>query len=184
LIVDYCILIICLGIEVSIITINIHRIKPSFYRHKKIFFCAGFWDWHCLYINQSYNHGHKIKENGKLHRNIILCITGRMVDARKQLLVKEKELTRLNDALSAKRRRIAMGKIDKTYLFDGPEGKIPFRSLEGRSQLIVQHFMFGPGWKEGCVGCSFTADHMKERSRIFGNMMFHLSPFHAHRLPR
>ena len=50
--------------------------------------------------------------------------------------------------------------VNKTYVFDGPNGKETFADLfDGRSQLLIQHFMMGPGWKEGCVGCSFGADH-------------------------
>ena len=81
--------------------------------------------------------------------------------ARKELLAKEKELTRLRDQLSAERRNLPWVKIDKPYVFDGPDGKETLADLfDGRSQLIVDHFMLGPGWKEGCVGCSFGADHI------------------------
>jgi len=81
--------------------------------------------------------------------------------ARKELLIKEKELTRLNDQLSAQRRNLPWVKIDKTYEFDTLTGKQTLADLfEGRSQLIIKHFMFGPGWKEGCVGCSFGSDHI------------------------
>jgi hypothetical protein len=81
--------------------------------------------------------------------------------ARKRLLVKEKELTRQRDAVSAERRRLPMVKIDKQYEFDGPHGKERLADLfDGRSQLIVYHFMLGAGWKEGCEGCSFLADHV------------------------
>ena len=53
-------------------------------------------------------------------------------------------------------------KIDKPYLFDGPKGKETLADLfDGRSQLIIKHFMLGPGWKEGCVGCSFEVDHIE-----------------------
>jgi len=80
--------------------------------------------------------------------------------ARKQLLSKEKELTRLRDELSRQRRELPWVKVDKRYVFDGPNGKETLADLfDGRSQLIVNHFMFGPGRKEGCVGCSFGADH-------------------------
>ena len=81
--------------------------------------------------------------------------------ARKALLAKEKELTRARDELSRQRREMPWVKVEKTYVFDGPRGKVTLADLfEGRSQLIVQHFMLGPGWKEGCVGCSFHADHI------------------------
>jgi predicted dithiol-disulfide oxidoreductase (DUF899 family) len=81
--------------------------------------------------------------------------------ARKRLLVKEKELTHQRDAVSAERRRLPMVKIDKEYEFDGPRGKERLADLfDGRSQLIVYHFMLGAGWEEGCEGCSFLADHV------------------------
>jgi len=80
--------------------------------------------------------------------------------ARKDLLTREKEFTRQRDALSAARRQLPMVKIDKKYVFDGPNGKETLADLfEGRSQLIVYHFMLGPGWEEGCKSCSYLADH-------------------------
>src|SRR5215510_13932939 len=83
------------------------------------------------------------------------------IDARKQLLVKEKEITRLTDQINEERRNLPWVKIDKNYVFDTPNGKQTLADLfDGRSQLIIKHFMFGPGWKEGCVGCSFGADHI------------------------
>lgn len=82
--------------------------------------------------------------------------------ARKEHLAKEKELTRLRDQLSAERRELPWVKIDKPYLFDGPNGKETLADLfDRRSQLIIKHFMLGPGWKEGCVGCSFEVDHIE-----------------------
>jgi predicted dithiol-disulfide oxidoreductase (DUF899 family) len=83
------------------------------------------------------------------------------VAARKQHLVKEKELTRLRDELSRQRRDLPWVKVDKNYVFEGPDGKVTLADLfDGRSQLIIKHFMFGPGWKEGCVGCSLEVDHV------------------------
>jgi predicted dithiol-disulfide oxidoreductase (DUF899 family) len=80
--------------------------------------------------------------------------------ARRELLRKEKEYTRLRDQLNAERLALPRVKIDKEYVFDAPEGKVKLTDLfAGNSQLIVHHFMFGPGWKEGCVGCSFHSDH-------------------------
>jgi predicted dithiol-disulfide oxidoreductase (DUF899 family) len=80
--------------------------------------------------------------------------------ARKDLLTREKEFTRQRDALSAARRQLPMVKIDKQYVFEGPEGKETLADLfGGRSQLIVYHFMFGPDWEEGCKSCSYLADH-------------------------
>jgi predicted dithiol-disulfide oxidoreductase (DUF899 family) len=81
--------------------------------------------------------------------------------ARKELLSKEKQLTRLRDRLAAERRALPWVKIEKEYVFDGAGGEVTLADLfQGQSQLIIQHFMFGPGWKEGCVGCSFQADHV------------------------
>jgi predicted dithiol-disulfide oxidoreductase (DUF899 family) len=79
----------------------------------------------------------------------------------RQHLVKEKEHTRERDRLSADRRALPWVEVDKTYAFDGADGKQTLAQLfDGRGQLIVQHFMFGPGWREGCTGCSFGADHV------------------------
>jgi predicted dithiol-disulfide oxidoreductase (DUF899 family) len=73
--------------------------------------------------------------------------------ARKQHLIREKELTQLRDKLSAERRQLPWVRVEKPYVFDGSNGKESLAALfDGRSQLIVQHFMFGPGWEEGCVG--------------------------------
>ena len=81
--------------------------------------------------------------------------------ARKTLLAKEKELTRLRDRLSAERRALPWVKVEKEYVFDTPDGRRTLAELfDGRSQLVVDHFMLGPGWTEGCVGCSFGADHI------------------------
>lgn len=81
--------------------------------------------------------------------------------ARRQLLRREKELTHLGDQVSAERRALPWVRVDKNYEFEGPDGRQTLVELfEGRSQLIVYHFMFGPGWSEGCGGCSFLADHI------------------------
>ena len=81
--------------------------------------------------------------------------------ARKQLLSKEKEFTRLRDRLSAERRELPWVRVDKQYVFDGPDGKETLADLfDGRSQLLVYHFMFGPGWEQGCPSCSFVSDHI------------------------
>jgi predicted dithiol-disulfide oxidoreductase (DUF899 family) len=83
------------------------------------------------------------------------------LEARKAHLAKEKELTQLRDQLSAELRNLPWVKVEKNYVFDGPNGKETLADLfGGRSQLIVYHFMLGPGWKEGCVGCSFLSDHI------------------------
>ena len=83
------------------------------------------------------------------------------IAARKALLAKEKELTRLRDQVSAERLKLPWVRVEKDYVFDTTSGKKTLSELfDGRSQLIVYHFMFGPGWKEGCPGCSFLADHI------------------------
>jgi predicted dithiol-disulfide oxidoreductase (DUF899 family) len=80
--------------------------------------------------------------------------------ARKQLLAKEKCLTRERDAIAAARRSLPWVKVDKDYVFDSPNGKKTLPDLfESKSQLIVYHFMFGPDWQEGCPSCSFVMDH-------------------------
>ena len=80
--------------------------------------------------------------------------------ARKELLKKEKELTRQKDAISAQRRELPWVRVEKEYTFDAPSGKRTLADLfEGKSQLIVYHFMFGPEWQEGCPSCSFNMDH-------------------------
>lgn len=79
--------------------------------------------------------------------------------ARRQLLRKEKELTRLRDELSADRRKLPRVRVEKAYGFEGPDGRRTLADLfAGRSQLVVYHFMLGPGWSEGCPSCSLIAD--------------------------
>ena len=81
--------------------------------------------------------------------------------ARKALLAKERELTHLRDEIARKRRELPWVKVEKNYLFDTPSGKKPLADLfEGRSQLIVYHFMFKPGWEAGCQNCSYLMDHV------------------------
>lgn len=80
--------------------------------------------------------------------------------ARQALLAKEKEFTKQRDAISAARRALPWVKVEKDYVFDGPDGKETLADLfDGRGQLIVYHFMLGPGWDEGCKSCSFWADN-------------------------
>src|SRR5277367_3688813 len=82
------------------------------------------------------------------------------LEARIALLIREKEFTRLRDEMSRERRELPWEKVEKQYTFQGPKGKESLADLfDGRNQLIVYHFMFGPGWKEGCPSCSFLADH-------------------------
>jgi len=89
--------------------------------------------------------------------------------ARQQHLAKEKEFTRLRDQLSQERRDLPWVKVDKPYIFDGPQGKESLSEVfAGRSQLLVYHFMFGPEWSEGCKSCSFWADN-------FNSIIVHLN---------
>lgn len=82
------------------------------------------------------------------------------VAARKAHLADEKAFTRARDALSRKRRELPWEKVDKAYIFDGPNGKETLADLfGGKTQLIVYHFMLGPNWEEGCPSCSLIADH-------------------------
>ena len=82
--------------------------------------------------------------------------------ARRDLLAKEKAHLKAHDALARERRALPWVKVDKDYVFDGPNGKETLSDLfAGRSQLIVKHFMLGPDWQEGCVGCSFGADQLE-----------------------
>jgi predicted dithiol-disulfide oxidoreductase (DUF899 family) len=81
--------------------------------------------------------------------------------ARKELLAREKELTRARDVLNAERRRLPMVRIEKEYVFEGPGGEASLLDLfDGRRQLIVGHFMFDPSWDEGCPSCSAGADEI------------------------
>ncbi len=81
--------------------------------------------------------------------------------ARKALLQREKEATRLRDAINAERLALPWVKVEKTYEFDTPAGRKTLAELfDGRSQLIVYHFMLGPDWEAGCPGCSFLSDHL------------------------
>jgi predicted dithiol-disulfide oxidoreductase (DUF899 family) len=83
------------------------------------------------------------------------------LEASRELLEKEKEFTRARDALSAERRKLPWVKVTSAYVFDTTEGKKTLSDFFGKnSQLIVYHFMFAPGWKEGCPGCSFISDHI------------------------
>jgi predicted dithiol-disulfide oxidoreductase (DUF899 family) len=80
--------------------------------------------------------------------------------ARKALLAKEKDFTKARDQLSAARRALPWVKVEKDYVFDGPKGKETLSDLfGGKNQLMVYHFMLGPGWVQGCPSCSFLADH-------------------------
>jgi predicted dithiol-disulfide oxidoreductase (DUF899 family) len=89
--------------------------------------------------------------------------------ARKEHLTREKEFTRQRDELSRQRRELPWERVEKQYVFEGPNGKQTLLDLfDSRSQLIVYHFMLGPGWNEGCKSCSLLADH-------FDGMTVHLA---------
>ena len=80
--------------------------------------------------------------------------------ARKALLKHERELTHFRDRIAAERRALPWERLEKPYVFDAPEGRRTLADLfEGRRQLVVQHFMLGPGWEHGCPSCSYMADH-------------------------
>ncbi|TMJ28219.1 MAG: DUF899 domain-containing protein [Alphaproteobacteria bacterium] len=82
------------------------------------------------------------------------------LEARKALLAKEKEFTRLREELAGERRALPWVKVEKNYVFEAREGKVTLADLfDGKGQLIVQHFMFGPDWNEGCPSCSFWTDN-------------------------
>jgi predicted dithiol-disulfide oxidoreductase (DUF899 family) len=79
---------------------------------------------------------------------------------RKTLLAREKELTHLRDQIARERRALPWERVEKSYVFDAPEGRRTLADLfEGRRQLLMQHFMFAPGWEQGCPSCSYMADH-------------------------
>jgi predicted dithiol-disulfide oxidoreductase (DUF899 family) len=87
--------------------------------------------------------------------------------ARDELLLKEKQLTRDLDAMAAARRRLPMVRINKEYVFEGRGGEASLLDLfEGRRQLILYHFMFGPNQEAGCDGCSFFADQVCHLSHL------------------
>ncbi len=100
---------------------------------------------------------------------------GEWIEARKRHLAKEKEFTRLRDAINRERRELPWVRVDKQYVFDGPNGKETLADLfAGHRQLIVQHFMFDPNWDAACKSCSFWADgyngifdHLEHRDVAF-----------------
>ena len=101
---------------------------------------------------------------------------GQWLEARRRLLAQEKEMTRSRDELNASRRRLPMVKVDKEYVFQGPDGPVSLAGLfGGQRQLIVQHVMFGPDWDQPCPGCSAAIselspgviDHINTRETAF-----------------
>jgi predicted dithiol-disulfide oxidoreductase (DUF899 family) len=90
--------------------------------------------------------------------------------ARKELLVEEKAMTRARDALSSKRRMLPMVRVEKDYAFQSPDGPVTLADLfDGRRQLVVQHFMFDPDWEDGCPSCTAASDE------ISGGLIVHLN---------
>jgi predicted dithiol-disulfide oxidoreductase (DUF899 family) len=83
--------------------------------------------------------------------------------ARRDLLTREKQLTSMQDALNADRRRMPMVPVQKDYVFTGPDGEVRLLDMfEGRRQLVVQHFMFDPEWEDGCSSCSASVDEISD----------------------
>jgi predicted dithiol-disulfide oxidoreductase (DUF899 family) len=83
------------------------------------------------------------------------------LSARLELLTEEKKLTRARDRLNAYRRRLPMVRVDKDYRFEGPDGEVGLLDLfDGRVQMVMHHFMFGPDWEQGCSSCSSAADQI------------------------
>jgi predicted dithiol-disulfide oxidoreductase (DUF899 family) len=102
----------------------------------------------------------KIKMSTNTIENPKIVSRDEWLAARKKLLAKEKQLTHQRDAIAAERRQLPWVKVEKNYTFDSPTGKKTLADLfDGRSQLIIYHFMFGPEWQEGCPSCSFNMDH-------------------------
>jgi len=87
---------------------------------------------------------------------------------RMKLVAHEKELTKHRDRINAERRRLPMVKIEKDYIFDGPNGKQSLKALfDGRRQLVVYHFMFDPAWEKGCPGCTSYASSLGDLSKLY-----------------
>ena len=92
---------------------------------------------------------------------------GQWLAERKKLVVHEKEYTKHRDRINAERRRLPMVKIEKDYVFDGPNGKQSLKALfDGRRQLIVYHFMFDPAWDKGCGGCTSYVNALGDLSML------------------
>jgi predicted dithiol-disulfide oxidoreductase (DUF899 family) len=96
------------------------------------------------------------------------------IKARKAHLAHEKELTRARERLGEERRALPWVKVDKAYVFDGPAGKQTLADLfAGRSQLVVQHFMFAPDWAEGCKSCSFWGRRLRAHDPASRRARYH-----------
>jgi predicted dithiol-disulfide oxidoreductase (DUF899 family) len=109
------------------------------------------------------------KKDNDLFDNHAIVSQDEWIKSRKELLIKEKEFTHARDQLNQTRRDLPWVRVDKEYVFDGPNGKQTLTELfSGKSQLIVYHFMYGPDWEAGCPSCSFWADN-------FNNIIIHLN---------
>ena len=94
-------------------------------------------------------------------KNPTIVTEEKWLAARREFLREEKEFTRLRDRLAARRRELPWVKVAKAYAFESTAGRLTLAELfDGRSQLAVYHFMFGPGWEVGCKSCSYIADHL------------------------
>jgi predicted dithiol-disulfide oxidoreductase (DUF899 family) len=114
-----------------------------------------------LKIGAKKSRAHQNKGVINMSENSKVVSREKWLAAREELLNKEKEFNRLRDQLSKERRELPWVKVDKEYVFDAPGGKETLSDLfDGKSQLIVYHFMFGPEWEEGCRSCSFVSDHI------------------------
>ncbi len=91
------------------------------------------------------------------------------LEARRDLLAAEKDLTRRSDQVAQLRRQLPWVRVDKDYVFDGPDGKVTLADLfDGRCQLLVQHFMLAPGWEQGCPSCSYHGRSRRRHDRSPG----------------
>jgi predicted dithiol-disulfide oxidoreductase (DUF899 family) len=111
------------------------------------------------HANQGERHEHRERRINHITSHPVVSRETWLAE-RKTLLAQEKELTRLRDQLARERRALPWVHVGENYVFDTPEGKRSLAELfEGKRQLMVQHFMFGPGWEQGCPSCSYMADH-------------------------
>jgi predicted dithiol-disulfide oxidoreductase (DUF899 family) len=114
--------------------------------------------------------------------NPIIVSQEEWLAARQALLIKEKEATHARDRLNAERRRLPMVRMDKEYLFEGPDGKVNLLDLfDGRHQLIIYHFMFDPSWDDGCPSCTNLVNNLP--SRLSGLHMSNTSLILVSRAP-
>jgi predicted dithiol-disulfide oxidoreductase (DUF899 family) len=124
---------------------------------------------HYYWLDRGGQKNSKLKQRRIAMANHQVVSNAEWVVARKEHLAKEKEFTRLRDELSAQRRELPWEAVEKPYVFEGAKGQETLADLfGGKSQLVIYHFMLGPGWNEGCQSCSLIADH-------FDGMTIHLA---------